>query len=64
MIGRIDAGLTWRVYQRHGVSIKYLGNLRDANYGGVDQSQSRNTIGLYYTYLGQDGLGAVPRPAQ
>jgi hypothetical protein len=62
VIGRIDAGLTWRVYRRHGVSIKYLGNLRDANYGGVDQSQSRNTIGLYYTYLGQDGLGAVPRP--
>jgi hypothetical protein len=62
IIGRIDAGLTWRVYKRHGVSIKYLGNIRDANYAGVDQSQSRNTVGLFYTYLGQDGLGAVPRP--
>ena len=62
VIGRIDAGLTWRVHGRHGVSVKYLGNLRDANYGGVDQSQSRNTIGLFYTYLGKDGLGAVPRP--
>jgi len=62
IIGRIDAGLTWRVYKRHGVSIKYLGNIRDANYDGVDQSQSRNTIGLFYTYLGKDGLGAVPRP--
>jgi len=61
IIGRIDAGLTWRVYKRHGVSIKYLGNIRDANYAGVDQSQSRNTIGLFYTYLGEDGLGAVPR---
>jgi hypothetical protein len=62
IIGRIDAGLTWRAYKRHGVSIKYLGNIRDANYAGVDQSQSRNTIGLFYTYLGEDGLGAVPRP--
>jgi hypothetical protein len=61
IIGRIDAALTWRVYKRHGVSIKYLGNIRDANYAGVDQSQSRNTIGLFYTYLGEDGLGAVPR---
>ncbi|HET9339395.1 MAG TPA: DUF3943 domain-containing protein [Casimicrobiaceae bacterium] len=62
IIGRIDAGLTWRVYKRHGITVKYLGNLRDANYDGVDQSQSRNTIGLFYTYLGKDGLGAVPRP--
>jgi hypothetical protein len=63
IIGRVDAGLTWRVYKRHGVSIKYLGNIRDASYGGVDQSQSRNTIGLFYTYLGKDGLGAVPQAA-
>lgn len=62
VIGRVDAALTWRVYKRHGVSIKVLGNVRDANYAGVDQSQSRNTIGLFYTYLGEDGLGAVPRP--
>ena len=62
VIGRVDAALTWRVYERHGASIKVLGNLRDANYGGVDQSQSRTTIGLFYTYLGKDGLGAVPRP--
>jgi hypothetical protein len=62
VIGRIDAGLTWRVYKRHAVSVKYLGNIRDANYAGVDQSQSRNTVGVFYTYLGEDGLAAVPRP--
>ena len=62
VIGRIDAGLTWRAYKRHGVTVKVLGNVRDANYGGRDFSQSRTTIGLFYTYLGQDGLGAVPRP--
>ena len=62
-IGRIDAALTWRVYRRHGVTVKYLGNLRDARYDGLgDLSQSRNTLGVFYTYLGQDGLGAVPRP--
>ncbi|MEO8485908.1 MAG: DUF3943 domain-containing protein [Betaproteobacteria bacterium] len=60
IVGRIDAALTWRVYKRHGVTVKVLGNLRDARYDQAgDVSQSRTTIGLFYTYLGQDGLGAV-----
>lgn len=63
VIGRLDAALTWRVYKRHGVTVKVVGNVRDARYDDLgDLSQSRNTIGLFYTYLGQDGLGAVPRP--
>lgn len=59
-IVRVDAGVTYRVYKRHGISLKYLGNRRDSSYPGIgDATQARGTIGLFYTYLGQDGLGAV-----
>jgi hypothetical protein len=57
---RVDAGVTFRVYERHGITVKYLGNRRDSSYSTIsDQSQTRSTVGLFYTYLGQDGLGAV-----
>lgn len=58
-IVRLDASFTMRVNRRHAVSIKYLGNRRDASFpeqGGV--TQSRGTIGIFYTYLGQDGFGS------
>jgi hypothetical protein len=58
-IVRVDAGITVRVYQRHGITIKYLGNRRDSNANSGDLTQTRGTVGLFYTYLGQDGLGAV-----
>jgi len=59
-IVRIDAALTMRVNQRSAVSIKYLGNRRDANFSGQgDVTQTRGTIGIFYTYLGQDGFGKV-----
>jgi hypothetical protein len=48
------------VYGRHGFAIKYLGNRRDAFYPDVgDSSQTRATVGLFYTYLGHDRFGAV-----
>jgi len=60
-IVRLDASFTWRVYQRHGISLRYLLNRRDAFYPDVgDSSQTRGTIGLYYTYLGHDRFGYVP----
>lgn len=59
-IVRVDASLTVPVYGRHGFSIKYLGNRRDAFYPDVgDSSQTRATIGLFYVYLGHDRFGAV-----
>ena len=59
-IVRLDASLTWRVYQRHGISLRYLLNRRDAFYPDVgDSSQMRGTIGLYYTYIGHDRFGFV-----
>ena len=56
-IVRVDAALTWRVHKRHGVSLKYLGNRRDATYPDGDRTQRRQTIGVFYTFLGQDRFG-------
>ena len=59
-IARIDAALTWRVLGQHGVSIKYLGNFRNAYYPDAgDRSQRRATVGLFYTLLGNERFGAV-----
>ncbi len=59
-IERVDAALTWRVYKRHGISIKYLGNRRDARYPDLGSvTQKRETIGLFYTLLGHDRFGAA-----
>ena len=59
-IARLDATLTYRVYERHGVAVRYLGNRRDASYQDTgDLSQSRSTIGLFYVLLGRDRFGAV-----
>lgn len=59
---RLDAALTVRIAGRHGVSLRYLLNRRDASYPDVgNSSQTRGTIGLYYTYLGHDRFGFVGR---
>src|SRR5262249_41974869 len=59
-IARVDAALTWRVLGRHGVSIKYLGNFRDAFYPDAgDTPQHRHTVGIFYTLLGSERFGAV-----
>jgi len=62
-IARLDAALTFRVKGRHGISIKYLGNRRDEYYPDAgDFSQHRGTVGLFYTYLGNDLFGAEALP--
>ncbi|MGE5095659.1 MAG: DUF3943 domain-containing protein [Betaproteobacteria bacterium] len=60
-IARLDAALTVRVYKRHAISVKYLGNFRDARYPDIPDAihQRRETIGLFYTVLGHDRFGAV-----
>jgi hypothetical protein len=59
-IARIDAALTWRILGQHAISIKYLGNFRDAFYPDTgDSSQRRATIGIFYTLLGNERFGAV-----
>jgi hypothetical protein len=59
-IARIDATLTVRIYREHGMAIRYLGNRRDSSYPDIgDTSQTRGTIGIFYTLLGHDRFGAV-----
>jgi len=59
-IVRLDASLTLRVQGRHGIAVRYLLNRRDAFYPDVgDSSQTRGTIGIFYTFLGHDRFGAV-----
>jgi hypothetical protein len=59
-IARLDASFTVRVHERHGVAIRYLLNRRDAFYPDVgDSSQTRGTIGIFYTFLGHERFGAV-----
>jgi hypothetical protein len=57
---RADVALTVRVHRRHGITIKYLGNRRDAYYPDLgDVTQRRQTVGIFYTLLGHDRFGAV-----
>jgi len=59
-IARADAAFTWRVRGPHAVSIKYLGNRRDASYPDIGgRRQQRQTVGIFYTYLGHDRFGVV-----
>ena len=59
-IVRIDASYTIRVNRRHAFTVKYLGNRRNAYFPDTgSQTQSRATIGLFYTFLGQDGFGRI-----
>ena len=59
-IFRVDASYTLRIKRRHAVTIKYLGNRRDAAFPDLGtRTQARATIGIFYTWLGQDGFGNV-----
>ena len=59
-ITRLDASFTVRVYQRHGVALRYLLNRRDTFFPDVgDSSQTRGTIGIFYAFLGHERFGAV-----
>jgi len=59
-IVRLDASLTWRLLRQHALSIRYIGNRRDASVPGAPGiEQVRNTIGISYTLLGQDHFGGV-----
>ena len=59
-IARADLTLTVRVYREHGVALKYLWSRRDATFPTLnDLSQSRATVGLYYSYLARESMGAV-----
>ncbi|HZQ73513.1 MAG TPA: DUF3943 domain-containing protein [Burkholderiales bacterium] len=57
---RTDLTLTLRIHKQHALAIKYLWNRRDASFAGAgDLSQTRGTVGIFYTLLGHDRFGAV-----
>ena len=59
-IVRVDLGLTVRVHKLHAVTVKYLWNRRDATSDALgSRTQTRGTVGIFYTLLGHDGFGAV-----
>jgi hypothetical protein len=62
-IVRADASFTLRIHNQHAIAVKYLITRRDSSseiFG--DRSQSRETIGIFYTLLGRDRFGATSWP--
>jgi hypothetical protein len=59
-IVRGDAAITLRLHGLNAISIRYLGNWRDANFPDLgERTQSRATVGIFYTLLGHDRFGRV-----
>ncbi len=59
-ITRGDIGITARVHNLHGITLKYTVSQRDAKYPDLGATkQSVDTISVGYTYLGQTRFGAV-----
>ena len=55
-----DASLALRVYGRHAVGLTYQLAGRSSDYLTLpDQRQARSTVGVFYTFLGAGGFGAV-----
>src|SRR5688572_19488173 len=56
-----DAWLALRVYRRHGLALTYQRAGRSSDYLELpDQTRARSTVGVFYTFLGAGGFGAVP----
>jgi hypothetical protein len=55
---RAEASLTVRVHRQHAVAVKYQFSRRDARFPDLgERTQTRGTIGLFYTLLGNDRFG-------
>jgi hypothetical protein len=49
-----------RIHRQHAIALKYTWSRRNATFPDLgDISQTRGTIGIFYTYLGHDRFGAV-----
>jgi hypothetical protein len=59
-LARADISYTWRIQKQHAVTVKYLWNRRDATFPDLsERTQTRSTVGIFYTLLGQDHFGRV-----
>ncbi len=55
---RTEAALTWRIHKQHAIAVKYQLSQREARFPNLGhQTQSRGTIGIFYTLLGRDRFG-------
>jgi hypothetical protein len=55
-----DAWLAVRVYRRHGLALTYQRAGRSSHYLELPhQTRSQSTVGVFYTFLGSGGFGAV-----
>jgi hypothetical protein len=55
-----DASFAVRVYRRHALGFTYQLAGRSSDYLTLpDQRQARSTVGVFYTFLGSGGFGAV-----
>lgn len=56
-----DASLAVRLYRRHAVAVTYqLAQRSSTNLGALqDHTHARSTAGIFYTFLGSGGFGAV-----
>jgi hypothetical protein len=59
-IARGDLTFTLRVYDRHALALKYVVSQRDAHYPDLPTThQTVGAVSLFYTLLGDTGLGTV-----
>ena len=59
-IERIDSTVTIRVFNLHGITLRYSESVRNGRYATLPTSYQRlNTVSIGYTLLGQARLGAV-----
>ena len=59
-IERIDSSVTIRVFNLHGLTLRYSESVRNGRYATLPTSHQRlNTVSIGYTLLGQARLGAV-----
>jgi hypothetical protein len=57
---RADTSFTWRITGPHAIAVKYQFSHRDSRIpSGADMSQSRGTLGIFYTLLGRDRFANV-----
>lgn len=59
-IFRAESSFTLRVFDRHGVALRYTLSHRDAHYPSVEyRNQTVGAVSLMYVLLGNSGFGAV-----
>lgn len=57
---RVESALTLRVFDWHGVALRYTLSHRDAHYPSVEyRNQTVGAVSLMYVLLGNSGFGAV-----